>query len=308
MSTNKEIIIARQLVKKYNGDTAVSGIDFSVYEGECFGIIGPNGAGKTSTIKMIQCFSPVTSGELKVSGYDVSKDEEKIKAMVGVVPQEENLDDDLDVLENLTVYAGYFGIPGKAAQKHSVALLESLQLTNKMHKKIRELSTGMKRRLLVARALINHPRILVLDEPTVGLDPQARRMIWQWIRSLRRDNVTIVLTTHYMEEASQLCDRVAVMSQGRIIAMGLPGELVDIHIGSEVVELYADEINKTELEDVMKGKAASSVLLGDTLYVYYRDGTGITAELERLELKHFLRRPATLEDVYIKLTGQSLGE
>ena len=244
------LIRAENLSKKYDDYLAVDSINFEVFKGECCGFLGPNGAGKTTTIRMIHCFLPVASGKLNVAGLNVSEKPREIKKAIGVAPQEENLDPDFTVLTNLLVYARYFDVPKATALKRSEELLKFFQLEEKRNVIIDQLSTGMKRRLILARALINEPQILLLDEPTTGLDPQARHMIWDKIRDLRKQGVTIILTTHYMDEAAELCDRTLIMDHGKIIEQGAPAELVKKHIGEEVLEVdYNDQIMKTLQED-----------------------------------------------------------
>ncbi len=211
------MIIAKNLVKKYEEITAVDGISFVINRGECYGFLGPNGAGKTTTMKIINCMSPLTSGNVLVSERNVKTKPREIKALTGVVPQEENLDPDLTVFKNLLVYARYFEVPSNEAESRVEELINFLNLSEKIDSHINELSGGMKRRLLIARALINNPEILILDEPTTGLDPQVRHMIWQKLRQLKKNGITMLLTTHYMEEASQLCDRIAIMDKGKIL-------------------------------------------------------------------------------------------
>lgn len=235
------LIEARGLTKKFGDLMAVDNIDFQVFKGECFGFLGPNGAGKTTTMKMINCVLPLTAGTLTVAGMDVTRQPREIKTLIGVAPQEDNLDPDFTVLHNLVVYARYFDIPKAVAQKRAEDLLKFVQLEEKRNVLIDQLSAGMKRRLILARALINEPQILILDEPTTGLDPQARHLIWDKVRSLQRQGVTIVLTTHYMEEATQLCDRLLIMDNGKIIEEGTPAVLIKKHVGEEVLEVAYDE-------------------------------------------------------------------
>ena len=225
------VVCARNLTKRYRDMTAVDGVSFSIREGECFGLVGPNGAGKTSTMKMITCVSPVTEGELRVQGYDVNRDRRVIKSMLGVVSQADSLDSGLSVIQNLLAYGRYFNIPRKQAQRRAAEVLELFQLGDKAHQSPDELSGGMRRRLLIGRALLNEPRILVLDEPTTGLDPQTRHMVWEKLLYLKSQGITILLTTHYMEEASYLCDRLVIMDYGRILVEGAPSELIRDHAG-----------------------------------------------------------------------------
>src|SRR5215217_1757065 len=230
-------LVARDLKKSYNGFEAVKGVDFEVYRGECFGFLGPNGAGKTTTMKMIYGAVIPTSGELDVAGLDVRRCEREIKRRIGVVPQENNLDDDLMVKENLLVYGRYYDLPRKLALQRAEELLDFVQLTEKADSKVEQLSGGMKRRLLIARALINDPEIVVLAEPTTGLDPQARHLVWDRLFRLKQRGVTLVLTTHYMDEAEQLCDLLVIMDRGRIVAEGSPRALIERYSTREVVEL-----------------------------------------------------------------------
>ncbi|MBU4532304.1 MAG: ABC transporter ATP-binding protein [Eubacteriales bacterium] len=303
-----EVISARNLVKDYNGLRAVNGINFTVQRQECFGILGPNGAGKTSTVRMMFGFSPITSGELKVLGLDVSDHAREIKAQLGVVPQENNLDLDLKVLQNLLVYAGFFNIPERTARERALKLLEFFGLSDKRDAKVDHLSGGMKRRLTIARALINDPDIIILDEPTTGLDPQARHTVWQRLRQLRSRGVTLILTTHYLEEASQLCDRLIIMDHGIILDEGTPEFLVGKHVGSEVLEVGqgagAGEMLITQFQSQIRGH----LVVGDNLVLYPLNGRQLLASLQELpqQFDHYLLRPATLEDVFLKLTGRGL--
>jgi lipooligosaccharide transport system ATP-binding protein len=305
-----EIVHARNLVKRYGDFTAVDGISFDIRAGECFGLLGPNGAGKTTTTRMIACVSPVTAGELTVDGLDVRREPRRIKALLGVVPQEDNLDPDLSVRQNLAVYARYYDMPRAQAEERIDESLALFQLLDKQHQTIWALSTGLKRRLAIARGLINQPKILVLDEPTTGLDPQARHLVWQKLRYLRGQGVTMLLCTHYMEEASHLCDRLVIMHQGHILVEGTPDALVEEHAGREVVELH---LRGTEREKVLAQLAARPGLMveevEDLLYVYARtaDGRADIAELAP-ESERVVYRRANLEDVFLRLTGRGLVE
>ncbi len=302
------IIKAENLVKKYGDFTAVDGISFEIREGECFGFLGPNGAGKTTTIRMIHCVSPVTSGTLTVNGMAASVDNRAIKRITGVVPQEITLDIDLTVRENLLVFARFFDIPGREARARLAELLKFVELESKADCKIEQLSTGMKRRLLIARALINRPAFIVADEPTTGLDPQARHLIWQRLRQLKSQGVTLILTTQYMEEAAQLCDRLVVMDKGKIFREGVPNRLIEEEIGREVVEIRIDAARDAELIADLGGQSCGHERVGDTLYFYCRDGHDLRRRLLELDLPNSVHRPATLEDVFLKLTGRSLIE
>jgi lipooligosaccharide transport system ATP-binding protein len=304
---SEALVRAENLSKKYDSLLAVDGIGFEVFKGECCGFLGPNGAGKTTTIKMIHCVLPLTSGSLTVAGMSVSKKPREIKKMIGVTPQEENLDPDFTVVTNLLVYARYFDIPRATALKRAEELLKFFQLEEKRNVVIDELSTGMKRRLLLARALINEPQMLLLDEPTTGLDPQARHLIWDKIRSLKRQGVTIILTTHYMDEAAELCDRTLIMDHGKIIEEGKPAQLVKKHVGEDVLEVdYDGEVLKTLQE---KFPEARFEVLGDRIRVFTDQPHGVFESfLESFSTRGATIRNANLEDVFLKLTGRQLRE
>lgn len=306
----ENVIIAENLVKEYNGLRAVAGIDFTVRAGECFGLLGPNGAGKTSTARMIYAFSPVTAGKLIVLGMDVRTHPREIKARLGVVPQENNLDPDLKVLDNLLVYAGFFGLPRALAAARARELLAFFGLEEKAGVKVDKLSGGMKRRLVIARALINDPAIVILDEPTTGLDPQARHVVWQKLRRLKERGVTLVLTTHYLDEAAQLCDRLVIMDRGRILEEGAPGELVARHIGAEVLELGLGGRDPSPVAAALENLVRGYQVVGENLVLYPRDGKALLSAVQNLPWRfgHQLLRPATLEDVFLKLTGRSLSD
>ncbi|MEM2227142.1 MAG: ABC transporter ATP-binding protein [Candidatus Bathyarchaeia archaeon] len=298
-----QIISAIRLTKIYNGILAVDGIDFEINRGECFGFLGPNGAGKTTTMKMIQCAIPKTSGRLFVNGMEVEERPREIKRILGVMPQENNLDPDFTVLKNLTVYARYYDIPKAEAERRALELLSFVQLYERKDSAVDKLSGGMKRRLMLARALINDPEILILDEPTTGLDPQARHAIWERIRALKREGVTVVLTTHYMEEASRLCDRLVIMDLGRIIAEGSPRDLIERHVGEEVVEVD----NRPEVLDLVSREGEDYEEFGGRVHIFTRDPKGLASKLMGVcDLERIAIRRATLEDVFIKLTGKAL--
>ena len=302
------VIVAQNLTKRYGALTAVDGISFEIREGECFGFLGPNGAGKTTTIKMIHCVSPITAGTITVLGKASHIDNRDIKMMTGVIPQEITLDDDLTVYENLLVFAKFFDIPRAEIKKRAAELLNLVELENKRNSKIDKLSTGMKRRLLVARALINKPKFIIADEPTTGLDPQARHLIWQRLRLLKNGGATLILTTQYMEEAEQLCDRLVIMHQGRILKEGSPRKLVQDEIGREVVEIRIAPEEDEKLIARMAGASCGHERVGDTLYFYCRDGHELMKRIVEFNLPNVLHRPAALEDVFLKLTGRSLIE
>jgi lipooligosaccharide transport system ATP-binding protein len=300
-----DVIVAEDLVKRFGDFTAVNGVSFSVHEGEVFGFLGPNGAGKTTTMRMIQCVSPKTAGRLEVLGMDVSTRPAEIKHQVGVVPRETNLDPDFSVEENLLVYSRYFDIPAPDARRAIDSLLDFVQLSEKKGTAIEKLSGGMKRRLILARALINDPRLLILDEPTVGLDPQARHLIWDRLRALRSRGNTIVLTTHYMEEAAQLCDRIVIMDLGRILELGRPQDLVKKHVGVDVVEAE----NKPEVLACLGRMGERYEPAGERIQVFTDRPREVTAAImEECSPIEVVARPAGLEDVFLKLTGRRLRE
>jgi len=270
-----------------------------------FGFLGPNGAGKTTAMKMIQCVSPRTAGKLDVFGMDVNTSQSDIKRLLGVVPQETNLDPDFSVYENLMVFSRYFDMSRNDARKVTDELLDFVQLNEKKNVNIEQLSGGMKRRLILARALINRPRLLILDEPTVGLDPQARHLIWDKLRSLRDKKVTIVLTTHYLDEAAHLCDRLVIMDNGRILEEGSPKEMVQKNIGTDIVEVG----NGPEILACLDDMVADYEIIGDTIQVYTNDPEHVTSHLlKECRLGKITARSATLEDVFLKLTGRKLRE
>lgn len=299
------IIEAKDLEKRYNNLIAVDRVSFSVEEGEVFGFLGPNGAGKTTTMRMIQCVSPKTGGTLRVFGLDVESHPREIKRQLGVVPQETNLDPEFTTYENLLLYSRYFGIPGEEAEGRIQELLEFVQLKEKSDIKIEKLSGGMKRRLVLARALMNRPRLLILDEPTIGLDPQARHLIWDRLKLLQSLGNTIVLTTHYLEEADRLCDRLVIMDNGQILVEGSPASLVNEQVESDVVE--AD--NTPEIRDCLNKLGVSYEQTGESVQVYTdRPRETTKAIVESCMVTNVLARRATLEDVFLKLTGRTLRE
>jgi lipooligosaccharide transport system ATP-binding protein len=300
------VIEARRLTKKFGEMEAVAGVDFVVRESECCGFLGPNGAGKTTTVRMISCVSPVTSGEARVFGMSVVEKPRAIKLILGVCPQEDNLDPDFSVLRNLLVYARYFGIPKREAKRRAEELLDFFQLSDRADAKIRTLSGGMKRRLLLARSLINKPRLLLLDEPTTGLDPQARHLIWQRVRALKKSGTTILLTTHYMEEAAQLCDRIIFMDQGRILTEGSPETLVRENVSRDVLEISG---GGPDLVEALGRDGVQVEALADRIYVYTDRGEEIHRFVtESFKVDQCLLRRGTLEDVFLKLTGRELRE
>lgn len=300
------IIRARGLTKRFGDLVAVAGIDLDIQEGECFGFLGPNGAGKTSTIRMIYGASPVTAGEVWVNGKDVRRCPREIKAAVGVVPQENNLDPDLSVIQNLLVYARYFSIPGAIARDRAREVLELLQLWDRRDSHTESLSSGMKRRLVIARGLINQPKVLILDEPTTGLDPQARHMVWQKLRQLKAQGVTLILTTHYMEEASHLCDRLAILDQGSVLVTGTPSEVISQYVGEEVLELAPRPEGREAIVSWLEQHGLETELVEDMIYVFGRDSSGLPQPPGVFD--KVVRRRATLEDVFLRLTGRALRE
>jgi lipooligosaccharide transport system ATP-binding protein len=303
-------LVARELKKSYDGFEAVKGVDFEVYRGECYGFLGPNGAGKTTTMKMIYGAVIPTDGELEVAGLDVMRCEREIKRRIGVVPQENNLDDDLKVKENLLVYGRYYDLPRKVALQRAEALLEFVELTERAESPVDQLSGGMKRRLLIARALINDPEIVVLDEPTTGLDPQARHLVWDRLRALAAEGKTLVLTTHYMEEAARLCDRLVIMEGGLIIAQGSPKELIEEHVSPQVLEFRAGPEELEWLHPVVEATADAVERTGEALLVFTADADTIMDRVREcgVEVENTVYRHAGLEDVFLRLTGRRLIE
>jgi lipooligosaccharide transport system ATP-binding protein len=302
------LIAATGLVKRFGEFTAVDGIDVRVRAGEAFGFLGPNGAGKSSTMRMIGCVSTPTGGSLRILGLDAVKDGSAIRARLGVCPQQDSLDLELTVLENLTVYARYFGVPRKVAKTRALELLDFVQLADRAGDKVEPLSGGMKRRLTIARALVNEPDIVLLDEPTTGLDPQARHLVWERLFRLKQRGVTLVLTTHYMDEAEQLCDRLVVMDAGRIVAEGSPRQLIEQHSTREVLEV---RFGLDPLDDVvgkLDGIGRRTEVLPDRILVYTDDGDAAAAELHGRGLtpSSVLVRRGSLEDVFLQLTGRTL--
>jgi lipooligosaccharide transport system ATP-binding protein len=304
-------LVGRGLKKSYGGFEAVKGVDFRVFGGQCFGFLGPNGAGKTTTMKMIYGAVIPTGGELEVTGLDVLDHEREIKRRIGVVPQEDNLDEELKVRENLLIYGRYYDLPRKVILRRADELLDFMQLSEKVDSRVEQLSGGMKRRLLIARALINDPELVVLDEPTTGLDPQARHLVWDRLRALTAEGKTLVLTTHYMEEAARLCDRLVIMEGGRIIAEGAPRELVEEHVSPQVLEFRAAPEALEELLPIVETAADAVERTGEeVLLAYTADADALTESVRASGLKvdNTVYRQAGLEDVYLRLTGRSLTE
>jgi lipooligosaccharide transport system ATP-binding protein len=302
------MIRARGLTKVFGNFKAVDEIDFDVAAGEAFGFLGPNGAGKSSTMRMIACVSPRSAGELEVLGLDPDRDGPRIRARLGVVPQEDNLDPELSLRENLYVYGRYFDLPRRQLRERIDELLDFAQLFDRADERVEPLSGGLKRRLTIARSLVNEPDLLLLDEPTTGLDPQARHALWDRLYRLKAQGVTLVLTTHYMDEAEQLCDRLVVMDRGRIAAEGSPRELIVRYSTREVVELRFAPGESERMADKVSDLAARTEILPDRILLYTDDGDSAVAEIERrsLEPLSVLARRSTLEDVFLRLTGRQL--
>jgi lipooligosaccharide transport system ATP-binding protein len=301
------IIVAKNLSKKYKDLLAVDDVSLEVKEGECFGLLGPNGAGKTSLIRMITAVSPPLSGDIGVAGMDLKKHPRQVKAIFGIVPQIDNLDEDLTVLQNLTTFARYFGISKTVAHTRGCELLRLFRLEEKSGGRIKELSGGMRRLLLIARGLVNQPRITIFDEPTVGLDPQTRHLVWQQLTELKAQGTTQLLCTQNMEEAAVLCDRVAIMNLGRILSLDSPRALISRHVGETVLEVEVTSINRIGVTEELTKHAIEFLDVGNTIKVLGVNREQLPASLlgtaEELRL-----RPATLEDVFFRLTGKTLEE
>ena len=305
-------ISAKSLTKNYGEFCAVNNISLDIPKGICFGLLGPNGAGKTTMIQMIQASSPITNGKLEVLGMDTISDSREIRKKIGVIPQEDNLDPDFSVRYNLLVYARYFGIGLDEAKEKAEELLKKVELTDKADQEINNLSGGMKRRLIVARGMINEPELLILDEPTTGLDPQARHSVWDQIRIFKNKGKTVLLTTHYMDEAEILCDELAIMDSGRILIQGNPKELIKKTIGDDAAELVALSFGKDEetlnlVEQKCKLMKVSFSRVTDRIILYGKEIENIISEFKDEEnLTDIIRRRATLEDVFLNLTGRQL--
>jgi lipooligosaccharide transport system ATP-binding protein len=310
LDASPPLIRARALTKRFGAFTAVDAIDFDVAPGEAFGFLGPNGAGKTSTMRMIGCVSPVTAGALSVLGMDPERDGPRIRAKIGVVPQLDTLDSELTVEDNLMIYGRYFGLSRDEARRRAAELLDFVQLTERAHDQVEPLSGGMKRRLSVARSLINEPALMLLDEPTTGLDPQARHMVWDRLYRLKQRGVTLVLTTHYMDEAEQLCDRLVVMDKAKIVAEGSPRELIARYSTRDVTEMRFSPEVQDRLDGQLEGLAERVEKLPDRVLLYSDDGeaAAVAAHDRGLRPETVLVRRSTLEDVFLRLTGRSLIE
>jgi lipooligosaccharide transport system ATP-binding protein len=302
------LLEATGLSKTFGDFTAVDGIDFAVARGESFGFLGPNGAGKSCTMKMVGCVSPATGGTLRLFGQDPATHGPQIRARLGVVPQKDTLDEELTVQENLWIYGRYFGLSRSEVRSRAAELLAFAQLTDRAGSKVEPLSGGMKRRLTIARSLISRPEILLLDEPTTGLDPQARHLLWDRLFRLKRSGVTLVLTTHYMDEAEQLCDRLVVMDHGKIVAQGSPRSLITEYATREVLELRFDTDDHADHSETVAGIGERVEVLPDRLLVYTEDGDAAAAAVHSRGVQPLsaLVRRSTLEDVFLHLTGRTL--
>lgn len=300
------VVIAQNLTKTFDGLTAVDHITFTVNRRGCFGFLGPNGAGKTTTARMISCFLDPTEGTLEVLGMDVAESPRLIKARIGVAHQENNLDPDLNVWDNLRVFARYFDIDGKTAASRAEELLEFIGLSSRKKSHVDELSGGMKRRLIIARSLINKPDLLIMDEPTTGLDPQARHHVWQLIERLKGEGTTVLLTTHYMEEAARLCDRLMIMDRGRIIVEGSPSDLIRRYVGANVIELPAAG---DTTENYLRQQSIRYEKTAGRVFIYTDNGDAVFRGIsDNLQLEGCVLRMANLEDVFLTLTGRDLKE
>jgi len=302
------MVEAHGLVKRFGDFVAVDGVDFTIRKGESFGFLGPNGAGKTSTMRMISCISPLSGGSLRVLGLDPTTEGPRIRSRMGLVPQEDSLDTELTVLDNLMIYGRYFDMPRKVIRERADQLLDFAQLTERANDRVDPLSGGMKRRLTIARALISNPDLLILDEPTTGLDPQARHLLWDRLYRLKQDGVTLVITTHYMDEAEQLCDRLVVMDKGRFAAEGSPRQLIEEYSTREVVELRFAPGAHEEVAPSLVDLAERLEILPDRILLYTDDGDAALAEVARMGhvAESTLVRRSTLEDVFLRLTGRTL--
>ncbi len=300
------LIEARNLVKTYNGVAAVDGISFRVSAGECFGLLGPNGAGKTTTIRMLYGFSPISQGRLTLFGQDINTHWRTIKGRIGVCQQDNTLDPDLTVEQNLLVYAGYFSISAAEARARAAELLEFFALAHRKDARVMELSGGMARRLILARSLVNRPELLILDEPTTGLDPQSRHQVWEKVAALKKMGLTVLLTTHYMEEAASLCDRLMIIDHGKILVEGGPDELITRHAGRQVIEIEGAD---AALRDYLAAQGVQMDDLGEKVIVYTPEGSDLLRDIrEKFCSERCTFRNGTLEDVFLRLTGRELRE
>ena len=304
LTTDAPVISSRGLTKMFASRVAVNGVDFDVYPGRCFGFVGPNGAGKTTTLRMAMGLTPLSGGTLSVFGLPVSGNASAIRARVGMVPQADNLDPDFTVEENLYVYASFFGLSRRQVAPRIESLLKFASLTDRRRARTDTLSGGMQRRLTIARALINDPELVVLDEPTTGLDPQARHVIWERLTELKLRGKTLLLTTHYMEEAERLCDELLIMDEGRILDQGSPRQLIERHVEPEVIEVRSG--GGQALQQVAEASGCRLEHMGTCLYCYTREPAQLIAALKDAHGLTFLHRPTSLEDVFLRLTGREL--
>ena len=304
LTTDAPVISSRGLTKMFASRVAVNGVAFDVYPGRCFGFVGPNGAGKTTTLRMAMGLTPLSGGTLSVFGLPVSENASAIRARVGIVPQADNLDPDFTVEENLYVYASFFGLSRRQVAPRIESLLKFASLTDRRRARTDTLSGGMQRRLTIARALINDPELVVLDEPTTGLDPQARHVIWERLTELKLRGKTLLLTTHYMEEAERLCDELLIMDEGRILDQGSPRQLIERHVEPEVIEVRSG--GGQALQQVAEASGCRLEHMGTCLYCYTREPAQLIAALKDAHGLTFLHRPTSLEDVFLRLTGREL--
>ena len=309
-SSTDTVIDARGLRKQYGDFTAVSDIDFAVARGAFFGMLGPNGAGKTTTMRMVYRVTPISAGQLTILGHEAGADDRAIKARLGVVPQIDNLDEELNVLENLLIYARYHNITGAVAQQRAHELLDFLELSRKKHADVRSLSGGMKRRLTLARGLMNDPEIVILDEPTTGLDPQVRVTLWDKLEELRARGVTLVMSTHYMDEAERLCDHLVIMDEGHIVSRGSPRDMVEQHASRDVLEGRLEAPDDASFQAFIDQHDLVAVRTSERITVFASDGRQVLSDLEKagVNLVRPFVRPGNLEDVFLNLTGRSLRE
>lgn len=306
MSQNNAVLETRGITKKYGFDHVVNNVDLQIYKGECFGILGPNGAGKTTIMRMMYCHSPITSGDAFVLGLNAKAHRKEIKARIGVVPQDDGLDPDFSVFENLLIYSSYFKIPKQLAKDRSMELLRGLKLEDTLDKQVHTLSGGMRRRLTIARSLINNPEVLFLDEPTTGLDPQVRQWIWDFLENLKSQGVTLILTTHYMEEAEKLCNRIALMDKGQLLDVDLPAALIKKHVGIEVVEVTTKEQDINYLVNKLKKSLFNFLVTTNKIYVYIHEGQDHKAAMDLIFGESLTVRKSCLNDVFLKLAGHEL--
>lgn len=305
---HKTAIEMKGIIKRYDDKAVIRSLNLQVFQGECFGLLGPNGAGKSTLMKMINCISPVTDGEMFILGLNARSHPKEIKKRLGVVPQEDGLDFDLNVQENISIYGHYYGYDKKSLNQRTLDLLRLVRLEEYADREVSELSGGMKRRLAIARGMIHRPELMILDEPTTGLDPQARLLIWDLLKKLRSEMSTIVISTHYMEEAQQLCDRVAIMDQGRILALGSPKELIQTHIGREVVEFETEPMDLNYYLGRLKERKLTFQVISNVVCVYLQADQSSSMVLEAVASPRITVRTPTLNDVFLKLAGHELRE